>query len=149
EHGLVGYIGQVVRGIVGDQVYNIIEPIFDELGVVEDRFVELISRPPPESAWDFFSWGLDVIGDILGLSWDGIRATARAIGSIWNRLQTHGPALVNYLVQQGKLGVKRHLYWYWFFGTHEFLAATEYKIHVGGFSRYFKEEGMLNNPESA
>jgi len=44
------------------------------------------------------------------------------------------------------VGVKRHQYYYWAFGDHYFLAADEYKINMLGINIYFRESGILLNP---
>ena len=54
--------------------------------------------------------------------------------------------IVTQMVQDGMIGVKRHQYYYWAFGDHYFLAADEYKINLLGTNIYFRETGMLLNP---
>lgn len=53
---------------------------------------------------------------------------------------------VNYLVQQGKIGVWRRAR---YFATYDFWAADQYKIHLGGVNRAFKEGKIMWNPENA
>ena len=48
----------------------------------------------------------------------------------------------------GMIGVKRHQYWYWLFGKHYFLAATQYKIHLLGANIDFYDTGNITNPGS-
>ena len=62
------------------------------------------------------------------------------------RLAGLATKIVNEMVHRGMVGVKRHQYYYWAFGDHYFLAADEYKINMLGINIYFRESGMLLNP---
>lgn len=154
EHGFVGYAAILVRSVVGDEIYYLIEPIFTELDVLEDKLEVLAGRALPTTAEEFFDWGLEMIAGVMNIGFSGITAAAGAIAAIWSRLQSHGASLVNQLIRQGDLGVKRHPYsvtlpdptWTNPFRTrdHWFLAATEYKIHVLGYSEHHVQEDIMD-----
>jgi hypothetical protein len=82
----------------------------------------------------------------FGIGFGSIGALVDALHTMLTRLGGLAKKIVTKMVQDGRIGVKRHQYHYWAFGTHYFLAADEYKINLLGINIYFRETGMLINP---
>jgi hypothetical protein len=82
----------------------------------------------------------------FGVGFGSITALISAIRTMLLRLAGLAKKIVTKMVHEGMIGIRRHRYYYWAFGTHYFLAADEYKINVLGTSIQFRESGMLLSP---
>lgn len=148
EHGLFGYLKIVLRKYVGETIYDIIEPLLNALGNLEEIVLGLLEKPIPKSPGAFFEWAVETLKGLIKKGFGGIVEVAEAFGVMLERARAATGRFLNYLVQNGKIGVRRHVYHFPPY-VHYFYAASEYKIHLGGFNRYFRQEGSLTNPESA
>jgi hypothetical protein len=143
DQGFIGLIKSVLRQQLGDDVYYIFEPFLDAAGDIESALIDLLTRPI--DGFDFNAM-LQVVSDLLGLAWNSIPSLVSAIGTVLGRAREAGERLVGHLVSQGQVGVRRHEYYiFWY----HFLAADEYKIHVGDVNMDFRQEGMLTDPRNA
>ncbi len=152
EMGLFGYIKSVLLPLLGANGFSIIEPMLDALVQSEADLMKLVDRTPPASVVEAVDFTIDFLVDFLGVALGSVGNVASAIELVMGRFASQGSKLVNQMVQQGKLGVRRKKYYVgskWVGLTHDFLAATEYKIHLGGFQRSHRDEGMITSPESA
>lgn len=146
----LGYLKKLVKMILGDSIYELVEPLVDAVAGSAEKLVELLETDPPKGAADFFPWALRLARKVWGIGFNGIVETAAALRTIAGKLGRSAIRFINYMVQHGMIGVKRHAYYIPIpFKPLHFLAATQFKIHVLGCDIDFKDEGMLNNPLSA
>ena len=142
----LAYLPKLIQKIVGPDVWDVIEPIVNAAAGTAEQILQLFETSPPASAADFFPWALQLMQKAFGIGFDSIPALIHALGVMMGRLAGMARKIVNHMVHQGMIGVKRHQYYYWAFGDHYFLAADEYKINMLGINIYFRESGMLLNP---
>jgi hypothetical protein len=142
----LNYLPKLIKKIVGDTTWDIIEPIVNAAASSAEQILQLFETEPPKNVADFFPWGLKLMQKAFGIGFGSIGALISALQTMLTRLAGLAKKIVTKMVQDGMIGVKRHEYYYWFFGEHYFLAADEYKIHVLGTSIDFRETGMLLNP---
>ncbi len=150
KHGFIGFVKQVLKKVLGKEIYEVIVPLLDAFGDIGDMIMDLLNEPMPKSADEFFSWGMEMLKKVAKIGWRSIGSLVRAVEKVWSRAKDAARRWINYSIQQGKIGVQRHLYYIWrpVVRNYYFLAATEYKIHIGSFHRHFKESGMITSPES-
>lgn len=142
----LGYLPKLIQKIVGPDVWDVIEPIINAAAGSAEQILQLFETSPPASAADFFPWALKLMQKAFGIGFDSIPALINAFRVMMGRLAGMAKKIVNEMVHRGMVGVKRHQYYYWAFGDHYFLAADEYKINMLGINLYFRESGMLLNP---
>lgn len=145
DRGFVGLLTDVLRAQLGDDVYYIFEPLLEAAGDLEQQLITLLTTPIAEFNFDTM---LDLVSGLLGLAWNSIGALVSSIGTVINRAAAAGERLVGRLVQEGKVGVRRHPYYIpltWI----KFLAADEYKIHVAGVDMQFRNGDVLLDPRNA
>jgi phage-related protein len=144
----LGYLPKLVKKIVGASAWEVIEPLITAVASSAEKMLSLFETDPPTGVSDFFSWALKIAAKAWGLAFDSIGSLVSALRTMISRLGGIATKLVTKMVNDGMIGVKRHTYWYWMFGKHYFLAATEYKINLLGTSITFREEGMITDPRS-
>jgi hypothetical protein len=147
----LAYLPQLIRRIVGPSVWEVIEPIVNAAAGTAEELLGLFETAPPTSASEFFPWALRLAARVFGVAFDGIGALVNALRTIADRLGGNARRLVTHMVQQGMIGVKRHSYYIWRpwpMDNLNFLAATQYKIHILGVDIDFYDEGMITNPAS-
>jgi hypothetical protein len=142
----LAYLPKLIQKIVGPDVWDVIEPIINAAAGSAEQILQLFETSPPVSVADFFPWALKLMQKAFGIGFDSIPALINALNVMMGRLAGLATKIVNQMVQQGMIGVKRHQYHYWAFGDHYFLAADEYKINMLGINYYFRETGLLLNP---
>ena len=145
QQGLA-YLPKLIQKIVGPDVWDVIEPIINAAAGSAEQILQLFETSPPASAADFFPWALKLMQKAFGIGFDSVPALINALRVMMGRLAGLATKIVNQMVHQGMIGVKRHQYYYWAFGDHYFLAADEYKINMLGINIYFRESGILLNP---
>jgi len=147
----LGYLKTLIKMVLGDAVYEIVEPVVDAVASTAEKIIELFETEPPTSVTDFFPWCLKLMKKVWSIGFDGIRQVASALWKMLENLVSAAKKIANYMVQKGMIGVQRHCYYIWkpIGPNYYFLAASQYKIHMLGFDDEHKEEGMLNNPKSA
>jgi phage-related protein len=142
----LAYLPKLIHKIVGDTVWDVIEPIVNAAASSAEAILQLFETDPPKSASDFFPWALRLMKKAFGVAFDSIGALISALHTMMSRLGGLAVKIVNHMVHEGMVGVKRHQYHVWVFGNRYFLAADEYKINVLGVNIHFKEDGLLINP---
>ena len=142
----LAYLPKLIQKIVGPDTWDVIEPIVNAAAGTAEQILGLFETDPPKNVADFFPWALKLMQKAFGVGFGSIGALISALNTMLNRLGGLAKKIVNKMVQDGMIGVKRHQYHYWAFGTHYFLAADEYKINLLGTNIYFRESGMLLNP---
>lgn len=144
----LAYLPKLIKKIVGPTTWEIIEPLIDAVASNADKILELFETDPPKGTADFFPWALKVVAKAWGLAFDSIGSLVSALRTMISRLGNMAGKIVTKMVADGMIGVKRHRYWYWFFGKHYFLAATQYKIHLLGVNIDFYDQGNITDPRS-
>ncbi len=144
----LAYLPKLIKKIVGATTWEVIEPLVDAVASNAEKILELFETDPPKSTADFFPWALKVVAKAWGLAFDSIGSLVSAIRTMISRLGGMANKVVTKMVADGMIGVKRHRYWYWLFGTHYFLAATQYKIHLMGVNIDFYDQGNITDPRS-
>jgi hypothetical protein len=147
EHGVIAFFKRLPKRVLGP-VYDIIAPLFDALekiaGKFEDRLDKLLSTPIPLEPWAFLKWIIDVLGDVLSIGVSSLADLAIAVKDVIANALDAGGKFINYLVEQGKIGVRRHVYYIPGIRHNTyFYAPTEYKIDIWGFKREEKVDGDL------
>jgi hypothetical protein len=129
----LGYLPTLVKKIVGDSVYEIIEPLFKELGSTSDAILSLFETDPPKGLTDFMPWVWKVVKKVLGLAFDSLSGFVSAVGQMVTRAGGVAKKLISRAVTDGWIGVKRHYYLIGAWGVgHKFMAASEYKLNIPG-----------------
>lgn len=142
----LGYLPKLIKKIVGPTVWDVIEPIVNAAAGTGEQILQLFETDPPASVEQFFPWALKLMQKAFGIAFDSLPALINALREMMTRLVGLAPKIVTHMVNQGMIGVRRHQYYYWLFGDNYFLAADEYKINVLGTNIYFRESGVLLNP---
>jgi hypothetical protein len=147
QHGVIAYFKQLLKRKLGG-VYDIIAPLFDALekiaGRFDDKLDQLLENPIPAEPLAFLKWVIDVLADVLSIGVSSVVDMAKAVGKVIDNAIQAGKRFINYLVQQGKLGVRRHVYYIpGIVHNTYFYAPTEYKIDIWGFKRREKVDGDL------
>ena len=144
----LAYLPKLIKKIVGATTWDVIEPLITAVASNAEKILELFETDPPTGAADFFPWALKVVAKAWGMAFDSIGSLVSALRTMVSRLGGVATKLVTKMVADGMIGVKRHRYWYWFFGKHYFLAATQYKIHLLGANIDFYDTGNITDPGS-
>jgi hypothetical protein len=132
EHGVFGYLQILLKERLGDTAYFIIEPLLTELTESEARILAIFSREPPSG--NMFGWVFGVLVDFFGVAFGSLSGLVRAVDKMWENGKTVAVRSLNTLIQEGRLGVRRHRYYVGAWKARkDFLAATEYKIYIPGF----------------
>jgi hypothetical protein len=129
----LAYLPKLLRKIVGENVWSIIEPLVNVAASTAEALLSAFESDAPKGVGDFFPWALRMASTILGVAWSSLPSVISAVRTMFSRLGAAAQKLVSYMVNQGMIGVQRHTYWYWAFGTHYFLAADRWKANVLGF----------------
>jgi hypothetical protein len=150
EHGLIAFFKKLLKRALG-ALYDIVAPLFDALekiaGKFEDRLDKLLETPIPLTPLGFLGWVIDVLADVLSIGVSSVVDMAEAVGQVISNAAAAGGRFINYLVKQGKVGVRRHVYYIpgipYVRDRKYFYAPTEYKIDIWGFERHEKVDGDL------
>ena len=130
EKGLFGYIKQLLKDTLDETLFYCIEPVLDVFVDAEDKLLSIFT----DASKNPFTFALEIIQKLFGVAWGSLKQLVSAIRTMFGRGKQALGRWLNYLVQNGKLGVLRHKY---YLGsetlglTHDFLAPDQYKIHVG------------------
>jgi Domain of unknown function (DUF4157) len=146
--GFFNYLKQVLKEKLGDDLFYIIEPLLNALGGFEQRVYELLETPLPDSFGSAFTWIFKFIWTIVGGGFDTIVQLARAVKEVVSRAGEVALKFVNYLVQSGRIGVKRSTY----SGPLGSVDVPDtYKIKIGGisFARTADEGSFVINADTA
>jgi hypothetical protein len=142
----LGYLPKLIKKIVGDSVWDVIEPIVTAAAGPAEAILQLFETDPPKGAADFFPWSLKLMQKAFGVAFNSIPAVVNALFTMMNRLAGLAKKIINKMVQDGMIGVKRHPFS--IFGLNHFLAATEYKVNILGAQLYVCETGNIVNPSN-
>lgn len=149
QHGL-DYLPQLLHRMVGDDVWNLIEPLITALTSSAEALLQLFETTPPTNVTDFFGWALQLAANAWSLAFDNIGALVSALQTMFDRIGAAAVRVVTNMVNQGMVGVRRHRYYIWYiFGEHHFFVANQYKIHVLGVNIDYWDQGGILNPASA
>ena len=125
-------------------IFDIISPMLDLLGTVEQDLLDLFELTFPRSPGEMINFTFTVIKKVLKLAWDSISGLVRAIRDTIKAIGRAVNYFLGFLVEKGRLGVKRHVR---YIGSETlglakyFLFPDEYKvIDVGGLSVGPKED---------
>ncbi|HSR97902.1 MAG TPA: hypothetical protein VLM79_12670, partial [Kofleriaceae bacterium] len=146
----LAYMPKLIKKIVGDAGWDMIEPIITALGGIGEKLLEMFESDPPNSLADFFPWALRTAAKAWGVAFNSIPALVHALATMVEKLGPAATKLVTRLVANGSIGVKRHTYYIWnpVGKNWYFFAATEYKIKLLGTDIYFYDRGMITDPGS-
>ena len=131
QQGL-GYLPTLIRKIIGDTAYEIVEPLVTYFAGIGQDLIDLFTTSPPTDLANLMPWVWQLVGRIVNLSGD-LWGFVGAIGQMLGNLGDFTRRLVNRAVTDGWIGVKRHHYYIWApwpFDNYNFLAAAEYKVHI-------------------
>jgi len=136
EKGLIFYFKQLLQRKLGP-LYDIIAPLFDALekvaGKFEDLIAKLMDNPIPLTPIAFLKWVLGVLADVFQIAVSGIVEFVQALRKVLANAADAFLKFVNYLVQEGKIGVKRYVYYIpGIIHNTYFYAPTEYKLKIWG-----------------
>lgn len=146
----LGFLPKLIKMVLGDTLYDIVEPIINAVAKNAEEIISLFETDPPKGATDVFPWALKLMGKVWNVAWNGIREVAKALWKVMENLAAAATKLATHMVTEGMIGVQRHAYYVWkpIGPNYYFLAATQYKINVLGFTDSHTEEGMITNPKS-
>ncbi len=149
----LGYLPKLVRKVVGETAWEVIEPLITAVASSAERLLELFETDPPTGVTDVFPWALKLAANAWGMAFGSIGALVSALRTMISKLGGIATKLVTKMVSDGMIGVKRHTYWVWglkWTGPYRnyFFAATQYKIHLLGASIDFYDEGNITDPRS-
>jgi hypothetical protein len=103
--------------------------LVDALGNFEKTIEELLEKPLPTSFTGYLSWTFDIIKGLLSGGWHTLVAVAESIGEIYDRAKAAAVGYIDYLVRQGRIGVRQSTYSGILGSTR---IADTYKIHLPG-----------------
>jgi hypothetical protein len=138
KEGLIAYFKKLLKQKLG-WLYDVVAPLFEALAKVAGRFEalleKLIDNPIPTTVGAFMDWTIDTVASVLGLVVNSLATLAQAIIEIVKNALEAAGRFINALVQTGKIGVRRHVYYVPrpFVSNIYFYAPTEYKIDAFGF----------------
>lgn len=154
-HG-VDYLPQLLRRVVGEDAWYIIEPIVTAITESMEGLLGLLEASPPSGISDFFPWALGLMASAWDLSFGSLDTLVSALNTMMSRLGEVAGSLVTQMVERGMIGVKRHVYYIGidqdFFGlgrpAHYFFVANQYKIHLLGVDIDYHDTGAVLSPTS-
>ncbi|HVV82005.1 MAG TPA: DUF4157 domain-containing protein [Kofleriaceae bacterium] len=155
KEGVLAYFKKLLQRKLGP-LYDIIAPLFDALEKVAGKFdaklEQLLASPIPTTPGAFLAWTIDTLADVLSIAVGGIGDLAAAVVKVFDNAAAAAGRFVDYLVKQGKIGVRRHVYYIpglpnplggYIKDPIYFYAPTEYKADLWGFRKAEKIEGDL------
>lgn len=148
KEGLIAYFKKLLKRKLG-AFYDIIAPLFDALekvaGKFEDLLAKLMDDPIPLTPVAFLKWTLSTVAAIFGIAVSAIGAFVKALVKVVDNAKNAFLDFVNYLIQNGQLGVRRYVYYVPrpIVKNIYFYAPTEYKIHFWGMDIEEKVDGDL------
>jgi hypothetical protein len=148
KEGLIAYFKKLLQRKLG-AFYDIIAPLFDALEKVAGKFEALIAKlmddPIPLTPVAFLKWTLSTLAAVFGIAVSAIGDLVKALGKVFDNAKNAFLDFVNYLIQNGQLGVRRHVYYIPrpIVANIYFYAPTEYKIHFWGMDIEEKVDGDL------
>jgi|GEM_PF-3484714 len=128
EKGLSGYLKQLLKGSLDDTLFFCIEPVLDVFVDAEDKLLSIFTG----ASSDPFTFALQIVQKLFGVAWGSLKQLVSALRTMFGRGRQALGRWLNFLVQNGKLGVLRHEYYVgigWL--RKDFVAPDQYKIHVG------------------
>jgi hypothetical protein len=129
----LGYIPTLVRKIVGETVYEIIEPLVLYVSQTGEELLELFETDPPTDLGNLMPWVWQVVKRVFGLAAGSLGGFVNAIRQMFSNLGEVARRLVTQAVTDGWIGVKRHHYYIWNpFDNWDFMAAAEFKLNIPG-----------------
>ncbi|MEZ4399675.1 MAG: DUF4157 domain-containing protein [Kofleriaceae bacterium] len=131
----LSYLPKLVKKIVGDATYEIIEPLVQQLGNSAEKLLDLFETDPPTNLSDIMPWVWKLAKKAFGLAFDSLSGFVSAIRQMMSRAAGVAKKLVNRAVTDGWIGVKRHGYYIWRpwpWDDYKFMAAAEYKLNIPG-----------------
>lgn len=129
----LGYLPTLVRMIVGDTVYDIIEPLVLYVSQTGDELLALFETNPPTDLANLMPWVWTVVTQVFGLATGSLGGFIDAVREMMSNLQGVTTSLINQAVNDGWIGVKRHHYYIWNpIDSWDFMAAAEFKLNIPG-----------------
>jgi hypothetical protein len=129
----LGYLPTLVRMIVGDTVYDIIEPLVLYVSQTGDELLALFETNPPTDLANLMPWVWTVVTQVFGLATGSLGGFVDAIRTMMSNLGDVTTSLINQAVNDGWIGVKRHHYYIWNpIDSWDFMAAAEFKLTIPG-----------------
>ncbi|HET6610402.1 MAG TPA: hypothetical protein VFG83_00360 [Kofleriaceae bacterium] len=145
EHDLFGYVKILLKDVLGETAFYILEPILDALCESENEMVAIITNlRVPNGPGDFLDWTMEFLGSFLDFGFDSIGNLIHAVRVMADRIAGEVGTFLNQMVQEGRIGVNQYPY---YFLWDDFLAPTEYKIHIGPVNIYNIDRGNITDPE--
>jgi hypothetical protein len=128
----LGYIPTLVRMILGDDVFEIVEPLVNYMSDNGEALIDLFANnPPPTDLANLMPWVWNVVSGLFNLAAGSIGGFVDAVGQMLSNLGDVTRRLINRAVDDGWIGVKRHHYYIpLLFTSHNFMAAAEFKLNI-------------------
>ncbi len=148
----LGYIPTLVRKIVGETVYEIIEPLVLYVSQTGEELLELFETNPPTDLGNLMPWVWQVVTRVFNLAAGSLGGFVDAVRQMMSNLGEVARRLVNQAVNDGWIGVKRHHYYIWNpFDNWDFMAAAEFKLTIPGVIDLGRQgpPGILLTPGAA
>jgi hypothetical protein len=127
----VGYLPTLIQRIVGDDVYEIIEPLIVYISGTADKLLEIFELHPPTDLANLMPWVWTVVGQVVNIAAGSLTGFVDAIREMLSNLRDFTCRLMTRAVDDGWIGVKRHV-WYIPIVGPTFLAASEFKLNIPG-----------------
>ncbi len=150
----LGYVPKLVKKIVGETVYEIIEPLVMHLSRSADALLELFETDPPTNLGDYMPWVWKVAKKAFNLGASSLTGFIGAIRDMLNNMWDVTKKLITKAVADGWIGVKRHGYYIWRpwpLDDYNFVAAAEFKLSIPGVIDLGRQgpPGFLLSPDGA
>src|SRR5262249_8826664 len=106
----------------------------------------------PTSPGEFLEFAVSIIKKVLNLAWDSLPGLVRALYKMIKNAIDATRDFAQYLVDEGRLGVKREVRYLGKGGTwfeYDFLLANEYKIRFAGLDLHEKDDSAWPSADKA
>ncbi|HWO22612.1 MAG TPA: DUF4157 domain-containing protein [Kofleriaceae bacterium] len=127
----LGYVPKLVRKLVGDTVYELIDPLVKHLSKSGNALLELFETDPPSSAGGYMPWVWRVAQKVFDLGASTLTGFISAIHQMFEKALSVTQKLITKAVKDGWIGVKRHHYYVWP-GVVNCVVASEFKLTIPG-----------------
>ncbi len=150
--GLIRYMKELLRQRLNPAVFHIVEPMLDAMATVEDDIYALLDTKLPTSAGELLEFAVDIIKKVTKLAWNDLTGLVTAIAEMAKRAKDATVDFMQYLVDTGRLGVRRSVRYIGFETVHlahYMMVADQYKIYFAGISTQDKDDSILPTEEKA